>query len=103
MRTWPKVWRVEIEVIAMRRLRRVLESDPAVIQVRSQLWLERVVLQSIPATNTVEVAADSPGAAAQKAERTVGRSLGARGKSAKVRSWIVSTDGERPSRPDNVG
>jgi hypothetical protein len=73
----------------------VLESDPEVIQVRNQSWLERVVRRSIPPTITVEVAADSPGA---------GRSLGALGQSPKARSWIISTDGERrPSRPENVG
>jgi hypothetical protein len=65
------VWRVEIEMAArrrwelaaMRRLRSVLESDPEVIQVRKQPWLEHVMLRSIPTTITVEVAADSPGAA----------------------------------------
>jgi hypothetical protein len=63
-----------------------------------------VVRRSIPPTITVEVAADSPGAAAQKAEQAVGRSLGALGQSPKARSWIISTDGERrPSRPENVG
>jgi hypothetical protein len=105
------VWRVEIELAArrrwelvgLRRLRRVLESDPEVIQVRNQPWLERVVRRSIPPTITVEVAADSPGVAAQKAEQAVGRSLGALGQSPKARSWIISTDGERPSRPENVG
>jgi len=106
------VWRVEIELaarrrwelVAMRRLRRLLESDPEVIQVRSQPWLERVVLRSIPPTITLEVAADSPGAAAQKAEQAVARSLGALGQSSRVRSWIVSTDGERRgSRSENVG
>jgi hypothetical protein len=106
------VWRVEIDMAAgrrwewaaMRRLRRVLESDPEVIQVRKQPWLERVMLRSIPTTITVEVAADSPGAAAQKAEQAVDRSLGALGQSSNVRAWIVSTDGERrPSRSENVG
>ena len=106
------VWRVEIELaarrrwelVAMRRLRRLLESDPEVIQVRSQPWLERVVLRSIPPTMTLEVAADSPGAAAQKAEQAVARSLRALGQSSRVRSWIVSTDGERRgSRSENVG
>jgi hypothetical protein len=107
-----KVWRVEIELaerrrwelVAMRRLRPVLKSDPEVIQVRNRPWLERMALRSIPPTITVEVAADSPGAAAQKAEQAVGRSLGALGQSSKARSWIISTDGERlPSRPEQVG
>jgi hypothetical protein len=106
-----KVWRVELELagrrrwepVARRRLRRALESDPEVIQVLNQPWLEPVVQRSIPPTITVEVAADSPGAAAQKAEQAVGRSLGALGQSPEVRSWIVSTDGERPSRSETVG
>ena len=105
------IWQVEIELAArrrrqlvtMRRLRRALESDSEVIQVRNQSWLERLMLRPLPPTITVDVAADSPGAAAEKAERAVGRSLDTLGQSSKVRSWIISTDGERqPSRPENV-
>ena len=106
------IWRVEVELAArrrqqlvtLRRLRRALESDSEVIQVRKQPWLERLVLRSLPRTITVEVAADSPGAAAQKAELAVGRSLYTLGQSSNVRSWIVSTDGERlPPSAKNVG
>jgi len=75
-----------------------------VIQVRNQPWPARVVLRSIPPTITVEVAADSPGAAAQKADQAFARSLGPLGQSSKVRSWIVSTDGKRRrSRSENIG
>jgi hypothetical protein len=101
------IWRVEVELptrrrhplVTLHRLRRALESDSEVIQVRTQPWLERLVLRSLPTSISVEVAADSPGAAAQKAELAVGRSLGTLGHSSKVRSWIVSTDGERLPAP----
>ena len=97
------IWSVEVEMLARRRpqlvtdirLRRTLESDSEVIQVRNRPWLERLALRSLPPTVTVEVVAESPGAAAKKAEQAVGRSLDTLGQPSEVRSWIVSTDGDR--------
>jgi len=82
------LWRVEVQppgwhtwaTSAGRRLRQTLEADPDVVCVpKVTSFLERLMLRSIPPTVTIELVADSPGAAHRCAERVVARSLAAIG------------------------
>ena len=94
------IWSVEVELqewrgwhpLAARRLRRGVESDAEVLA--NGRGLEHLLLRSTPATIVVDVEADSPGAAAAKAERAVKRALTELRKPSGVRAWIISTDGE---------
>jgi len=95
------IWSVEVELqewrgwhpLAARRLRRGVESDAEVLHANGR-GLEHLLLRSTPATIVVDVEADSPGAAAAKAERAVKRALTELRKPSGVRAWIISTDGE---------
>lgn len=100
------VWRVEVRLpdwhswapSAKRRLRQTLEADVGVVRVHQVTpLLQRLLLRSIPPTVTVEVVADSPGAAQRCAERVVGRALAAIGHAGHAIAWIISTDGEPPA------
>jgi hypothetical protein len=96
------LWRVELELsawrgshpIKLRRLRRVLGRDAEIVRARNVS--SHLLLRSAGATITVEVIADSPGAAARCAERAVERALVYLGESPTASAWIVSTDGDLP-------
>jgi hypothetical protein len=100
------LWRVEVEMpdwrgwhpLVLRRLRRLLARDEDIVRVvaiRSS-W-ERLLVTSVAQTVRVAVVADSPGAAARRAERALARTLMRLGRSPSVSAWIISTDGERSS------
>jgi len=99
------IWRVEVELpqwqgwhpLARRRLIRTLRSSPGLIAVRTlRTRLERLVLRSFGRSIVAHVVADSPGVAAERAERAVCQALVELGQQADARARIVSTDGERP-------
>jgi hypothetical protein len=98
------LWRVEVEMptgrrwnpLSRRRLRRTLAASSEVIQVRSlRPLLEGLVLRSTAPSIVVDVLADSPGAAAKRAEQAVSRALTEIGHEPTVQAHIISTDGER--------
>jgi hypothetical protein len=99
------VWSVEVEILGFRRwdplirlrLRRALAADSDVIGVRTlRPFVEGLALRSFAPSIVVEVIADSPGAAANRAETVVSRALAELGRGSDVRAHIVSTEGERP-------
>jgi hypothetical protein len=71
-----------------------------VIEVRSlRPVLEGLVLRSTAPSIVVDVVADSPAAAAARAEQVVSRALAELGQEPTVRAQIISTAGERVPCP----
>jgi hypothetical protein len=107
------VWRVEVDMptgprlnpLSRLRLRRKLAASSEVIQVRSlRPLLEGLALRSTAPSIVVDLVADSPGAAANRAEQAVSRALAELGQDETVQAHIISTEGERaPPAPELRG
>jgi hypothetical protein len=97
------VWQVEVQLpglrtlrpSARRHLRHALAADPDVLRVRKVTpFLQRLLLRSVPPTVTIDLLADSAGAAYRSAQDVVTRSLTAIGRPGPAIPWILGTDGD---------